>query len=392
MPAVGVILGTLLAAAPFKDVYRAFQDHHLGEINPIPFAMLTGSTSAGMWYAVSIQDYFFFWANATGAVFSLWYTLVSVSCVGGQKVGVTLMRIMLFNLCFQILIYMVAFISFQGTTDVLQTILGINFFLFLAAFFLSPLSTIFQVFRTKDSSTLILSLGIMFTINGVVWTSYGLALDDVFIFGPHIFAIFIGILQVFCCFKYPRITELQKKEAMYHSIKLPDIDGVINYAPPMLESEAMREIEIRMTDIATGAVLDTRLAAKDVLQAVGLALLQPPKLEADAFEKMQELLDDDVQSLISFKSLKSFKSEIEMSTRGSQVGFEIPLDFMPNPRYLDEVNADHQESNLEVIREMENASDFVMEIPITEETVPNLERILTSDGRSNVSKMSRMSS
>lgn len=42
-PTLGVLVGNLMFSAPFRDVQRALKNHHLGDLNPTPWAFMLGN-------------------------------------------------------------------------------------------------------------------------------------------------------------------------------------------------------------------------------------------------------------------------------------------------------------------------------------------------------------
>jgi uncharacterized protein with PQ loop repeat len=70
--------------------------------------------------------------------------------------------------------------------------------LILVFYFLAPLSTLWQVIRQRDSSSLVLPLSVMVIINGSLWSTYGIvALNDPFVWAPNVFGATLGVVQVF---------------------------------------------------------------------------------------------------------------------------------------------------------------------------------------------------
>lgn len=68
--------------------------------------------------------------------------------------------------------------------------------LILVFYFLAPLSTLLQVLRQRDSSSLVLAVSVMNTLNGLLWGTYGIAaLQDPFVWAPNAFGAALGIIQ-----------------------------------------------------------------------------------------------------------------------------------------------------------------------------------------------------
>ena len=66
----------------------------------------------------------------------------------------------------------------------------------LVVYYTSPLSTMFEVFRTRDSKSMHFPLVLCNCLNGVCWTSYGIALDDWWIAAPNLFGSMLSLVQL----------------------------------------------------------------------------------------------------------------------------------------------------------------------------------------------------
>eukprot|EP00879_Flechtneria_rotunda_P026598 GHRR01028372.1.p2 GENE.GHRR01028372.1~~GHRR01028372.1.p2 ORF type:complete len:108 (+),score=15.07 GHRR01028372.1:1089-1412(+) len=58
--------------------------------------------------------------------------------------------------------------------------------LILLIFYSAPLSVLAEVFRTHSSVALYLPFAVMNMVNGLLWSAYGLAVPDAFIYGPNL--------------------------------------------------------------------------------------------------------------------------------------------------------------------------------------------------------------
>lgn len=369
MPVIGVVLANFLFLSPVREMYEVSKTHHLGEINPIPFAVLSGVATSGLWYAIAIEDWFIFWANAPGSGLSLWFALESIFAIGGSVSGRHIIQILVFNTLFIGIMTAIAFLAMKDDNSA-AILLGTVNTLFLVAFYTSPLRNIITVIRTKDASPLLYSLSLMTAINGTVWVIYGFATLNVFVYIPNIFAASFGLIQLVLVMKYPRIKERQKHIAIMNAFELPDVNGMISYAPPMLAEEAMRQVRIQLTDYNTGATLDSVLAAKDVLQAVGLALLQPPKLEQVTVDKLKEMIEDETISVEG-----GMLEDMELAIDEAGDGIEIPLEFLPTARFLDVVEG----ADLEAVRDLDRDNNFVMGIAANEGNIGKLQRMISNE-------------
>jgi solute carrier family 50 (sugar transporter) len=74
----------------------------------------------------------------------------------------------------------------------------------LFCFYLSPLSTLADVLKHRDSSSLTLPLCMMNIVNGTLWLVYGLVLSDAFIWVPNGVGALLGMLSTALCCIFPR--------------------------------------------------------------------------------------------------------------------------------------------------------------------------------------------
>ncbi len=74
----------------------------------------------------------------------------------------------------------------------------------LLIYYAAPLSVLAKVLSTKSSASLHWPLSVMSCVNGALWVSYGLAVDDVFIYGPNAVGATLGLVQLALVGIFPR--------------------------------------------------------------------------------------------------------------------------------------------------------------------------------------------
>lgn len=67
----------------------------------------------------------------------------------------------------------------------------------------APLSTMADVIKKRDSSSILLPLTLMNTLNACLWTTYGLAIGDAYVFVPNGIGALLSVAQLSLCFLYP---------------------------------------------------------------------------------------------------------------------------------------------------------------------------------------------
>jgi hypothetical protein len=73
----------------------------------------------------------------------------------------------------------------------------------LLIFYGAPLSVLAEVLRTRNSVSLFWPLSVMAAVNGCLWMSYGLAVNDAFIWAPNAVGAFFGFVQLILICTFP---------------------------------------------------------------------------------------------------------------------------------------------------------------------------------------------
>ncbi len=102
-------------------------------------------------------------------------------------------------------------ISFGGFDPATATsIWGYTTVAILLIYYSAPLSVLAEVVRTRNSSQLFVPLAAMATCNGLLWTVYGLAVNDTFVWGPNLVGAIFGVVQIVLCWVLPRDQDREK--------------------------------------------------------------------------------------------------------------------------------------------------------------------------------------
>jgi len=84
-PALAVFLSCSMNAAPVASVQQALEDGSLGDLNPIPWALMTGNCVGWIAYSYMTTDPFIFFANAPGFILSIWYNSAAIKLHSGRR-------------------------------------------------------------------------------------------------------------------------------------------------------------------------------------------------------------------------------------------------------------------------------------------------------------------
>eukprot|EP00877_Chromochloris_zofingiensis_P005579 jgi/Chrzof1/15021/Cz09g24080.t1 len=201
-PALGCVVAFMLFASPVKAVLQVRRQRALGALNPLPMVAMWANCVGWVVYSFINRDYYVLASNVPGLLLG---TFMTISCYGlaDEKLRDTMMQGILF---FTLLIsgsgITVSFGGFEHES--VASIWGTTCVIILLIFYTAPLSAVAEVLKTRSSATLYLPFACMNVVNGLLWFAYGLAVGDIFIWGPNMVGICFGGIQVLLCLIYPK--------------------------------------------------------------------------------------------------------------------------------------------------------------------------------------------
>mmetsp|Transcript_20038 Transcript_20038/g.18190 ORF Transcript_20038/g.18190 Transcript_20038/m.18190 type:complete len:222 (+) Transcript_20038:1-666(+) len=165
------------------------------------------------------HDYFIFFSNATGVLFGIFYSvsLISVlSFMQGQESNkkvidkekiddlaskrVQCEMLLLFSVGFWCLMSAVAAIALNNTEYNRQqaiTVIGILCCVSSLAYYAAPLSSVIQIIRTSDASSIYLPTVVINFVNAFCWFIYGIfGVHDLIIWLPTIIGALLAISEI----------------------------------------------------------------------------------------------------------------------------------------------------------------------------------------------------
>lgn len=258
VPILGGIIATIMFASPSAAVFKARNRGSIGSLNPLPFVMAMANCVAWTTYAFLIDDWYLVIPNSLGCLIASFLFLVSYG------IGMPNQRARdMVSLAFMVLgllLFTVAILERMvvDSLDTKKQMWGYTANLILVFYFLAPLSTLLHVLRQRDSSSLVLALSIMNTINGLLWGTYGIAaLGDPFVWAPNAFGAALGVIQVFLKVTIPSKEDLAEKEQAYtlpqHNSPSGSNTTSAATAPPEIDTQAAKPNGSSLADTAEAA-------------------------------------------------------------------------------------------------------------------------------------------
>lgn len=233
-PAIGTVLSTCMAFSPYPAIRRLNASRRRGSVSAIgddlnPVTSLTMFLNCTLWciYAFVAENYVIFAASIFGSCLGLFYLLAMFPCLSMSKQQ-RLAAWMVTGLAVILCLGMVATITLghEQRTDA-QFMLGISGNIILAFYYSyvviscfilptnrlliiyilfnsSPMTTLYKVIKLKNSIFFSWQMACASTANGLLFTGYGLAIQDYFVWIPNLCGASLGIVQLFLIVVLPR--------------------------------------------------------------------------------------------------------------------------------------------------------------------------------------------
>ncbi|KAF8061939.1 SWEET6B [Scenedesmus sp. PABB004] len=204
VPGLGCLVAWALFASPFQAVLAVRGAKALGSLNPLPLVAMWANCVAWLVYSFITVDPYVLASNVPGLLLG---SFMAISCYGfadDRTRDRMLQGVMAFAALLTAAGAAVSFGRFDHAGTV--NIWGSTTVFILIIFYCAPLSVLAEVLATRSAAALHLPFACMNAVNGLLWSGYGLALGDAFIYGPNMVGAVFGALQVGLCIAYPSKT------------------------------------------------------------------------------------------------------------------------------------------------------------------------------------------
>lgn len=198
---IGILTSTLLYFSPLTTVRNASNEGSLGDLNPIPLAIMAVSSICWLVYGLSVRDPYVTLSNVPGSIASIWYVTAILPLLKGKQLRSTQSLVVALS-ALTINLWTWLSLTNKPVAEV-SSALG----LFASALFIvlsgSPLSTIKKVVSTKNSGSILAPLTFAQVTNTALWSLYGLAIKDKFVWGPNLTGLGFGLIQLVLKILFP---------------------------------------------------------------------------------------------------------------------------------------------------------------------------------------------
>ena len=189
-PFVGAVLANCMFLSPAKAVLKARAEGSLGELNALPFAVMIGNTAAWLGYSFASKNPYVFAANFPGLLLGVFYSLTAIR-LAPHKTGLLLEKVLL---AYASVLGIAGYIAALAPSA--QVVFGYVANALLLLYYSAPLSTLAQVIATRSAASLYWPLILMNGLNSTMWTIYGFAVTDAFVWAPNAAGLALSGIQL----------------------------------------------------------------------------------------------------------------------------------------------------------------------------------------------------
>jgi solute carrier family 50 protein (sugar transporter) len=187
-PLVGLLLGLSMFLSNVVNMQKQTAlKNGLGDVNPMPYSTIFGNCIGGCIYGVIYQNQWVWWSNFPGVLIGMYLSCEALAVCGHRErdaaVRKNLVRSLLFWVGFWLMVGWVA--TFVLAPAVRAPAVGFASSTACVVLYAAPLSTLAKVVRDRDASSLYLPMCAIAATCTLLWTVYGLAIGDVFIWIPN---------------------------------------------------------------------------------------------------------------------------------------------------------------------------------------------------------------
>jgi solute carrier family 50 protein (sugar transporter) len=206
-PRVGIVTSTVLYFSPMVSVYRAvFKEKKIGNLNPLPLTFMAITSVAWLAYGLVAQDPFVALSNILGSIASIGYVVGLLPLMQGNDGSNSTLRrnqgVLLGGASLSLCLWTYLALSKMELWKMAKA-LGLFASSLFLMFSASPLSSIGSVVSNRDASSILAPLTIAQVVNTGLWSAYGLAIGDVFVWSPNMAGLGLGLMQLLLKIVFP---------------------------------------------------------------------------------------------------------------------------------------------------------------------------------------------
>ncbi|KAK1942664.1 Bidirectional sugar transporter SWEET1 [Phytophthora citrophthora] len=203
---VTIATTTMMRISLLPDFQRMRKMKSTGDMSVLPCVLLYANCYLLCWYSYAVDNIIPLFLTAalgviSGGILAFFFYKWTAHKRDVMKVFLISGIIMLLETIYGL----IALLGWTGQTrSATGTTLGVLVIISSVGLYASPMATIRLVIRTKTSSSMPFTMGVINVINSFCWVVYAILVDDIFILIPNASGALLGSIQLILTFIYPR--------------------------------------------------------------------------------------------------------------------------------------------------------------------------------------------
>lgn len=199
-PALGAGLANAMFFSGLPEVLEKKRAGSLGDFNPMPMPIILGNTFGWLAYSLLTHDPYVAAANAPGLLLSSWYVMTTVRMADADTARKIERLAMLMATVHTAAGLACAFLL--PSRQAMISLYGIVCNAILLMYYGAPLSTIGKVLKERSASSIYVPTVLLNGLNAAFWSTYALAIKDVWILVPNAIGFVLSGAQALLVFAF----------------------------------------------------------------------------------------------------------------------------------------------------------------------------------------------
>lgn len=196
-----------------QSLAKALKGKTIGDLNPVPWGLMSGNCLGWLIYAYYSRDPFILVSNIGGILVSFWLNLGAsklqyhaeiVDSTPNTTISIFTKQDMLLLIVLVLWMLVLVAVGWLGIcTGIEKEVVGLLANINVLLFYAAPLQTMKRVITEKRSDSIHKSTMILNCVNAGFWGAYGIARNDIIIYGPNAIGFFLSLTQAALCCMFP---------------------------------------------------------------------------------------------------------------------------------------------------------------------------------------------
>lgn len=187
----GNIISNVLSVSVFFTSQKIKKEENIGDLNPFIFIVMTFNAMSWLFYASVFHDVNVFISSFLRFIVGVQVCVNIYRYLEEDKIKMFELVLLIFTSFYLILSLMLSFLHVDD-----KMLIGIVSVVTQILFFFSPLTTIYQIIRTRSVRTLYFPVTIAVFVGSTLWFTYAVMIRDIYQLVCNAFGLITSTTQV----------------------------------------------------------------------------------------------------------------------------------------------------------------------------------------------------